>query len=66
MVPLSIQEVREPPASYMNEIVEGRWDDGSRSDLEVEACLLCQSQQLLEDRPGRPLKDRVDAAVNKA
>jgi len=66
MIPLSIKEVRESSRSNMNKLVEDCWDNGLSVDLEVHACLLCQSEKLLKHKSSRFLKDWVNTRVNQS
>ena len=63
MVPLSIQEVRESPRPNVDELREYSWNDGIHLDLKVEASLLRQSKQFLQDDSRRLLKDWIDARM---
>ena len=66
MIPFSIEEVRESSTSNVHKIMENCWNDGLSAHFEVKACLLCQSEKLLEYNSCRSFKDRVNARVNKS
>lgn len=50
----------------MHQLMEDSWDDSLSVDLEVEASLLSQSQELLKHKASGLFEDRIDAGVQEA
>jgi hypothetical protein len=66
MIPFSVKEVRESPATNVNQVVEYGWNNSTGINLEIEASLLSQSKKLFEDNSSGLLKDWVNTGVNKS